>query len=103
MWCIQTINSEYRRRKYDVLDLYEEEYDPKRPLICLDEKQKQLIEDKRMPIPIKPGSPEYDGSSLFPMDKMIFQFIRVGFCEDIHTEQRRANSCPYSNLFVNLI
>jgi hypothetical protein len=46
---------------YDVLDLYEEDYDPKRPLICLDEKPKQLISDKRTPIPIKPGSPEkYD-------------------------------------------
>ena len=61
MWCIQTIDSEYRKRMYDVLDLYEEDYDPKRPLVCLDEKPKQLLEDKRTPIPIKPGSPEkYD-------------------------------------------
>ena len=61
MWCIQTIDSEYRKRMYDVLDLYKEDYDPKRPLIRLDEKQKQLLEDKRTPIPIKPGSLEkYD-------------------------------------------
>ena len=58
MWCIQTIDSEFRKRMYDVLDLYEEDYDPKRPLICLDEKPKQLLEDKKTPIPIKPGSPE---------------------------------------------
>jgi DDE superfamily endonuclease len=61
MWCIQTIDSEYRKRMYDILDLYEEDYDPKRPLVCLDEKPKQLLGDKRTPIPIKPGSPEkYD-------------------------------------------
>jgi len=24
------------------------------------------------------------------MDKMLFQFIRIGFCDDIHTKQRRA-------------
>jgi hypothetical protein len=30
------------------------------------------------------------GSSLFLMDKMLFQFNRVGFCDDIHTKQRRA-------------
>ena len=30
------------------------------------------------------------GSSLFPMDKMIFNSSRVGFCEDNHTKQRRA-------------
>jgi len=46
---------------YDVLDLYEEPYDPKRPLINLDEKPKQLLGGKRVPIPMKPGSPEkYD-------------------------------------------
>ena len=61
MWCVQTIDAEYRERMYDVLDLYEEEYDHKNPLVCFDEKPKQLIGDKRMSIPMKPGSPEkYD-------------------------------------------
>jgi len=61
MWCIKTIDSEFRERMYNVLDLYEENYDPKRPIICLDEKPKQLIEDIVPPIPMKPGSPEkYD-------------------------------------------
>ena len=61
MWCIQTIDSEYRDRMYDILNLYEEDYDPKKPIICLDEKPKQLLRDKRMPIPMKPGSSEkYD-------------------------------------------
>jgi len=46
---------------YDILDLYEEDYDPKKPLICLDEKPKQLLRDKKMTIPMKPGSSEkYD-------------------------------------------
>jgi len=43
MWWIQTIDSEYRDRMYDILNLYEEDYDPKKPLICLDEKPKQLL------------------------------------------------------------
>jgi hypothetical protein len=46
---------------YDILDLYAEPYDPKRPVIGLDEKPKQLIEDARKPIPMRPGRPErYD-------------------------------------------
>jgi len=46
---------------YDILDLYEEPYDPKRPIVNLDEKPKQLLGDKRNAIPMKPGSPEkYD-------------------------------------------
>jgi hypothetical protein len=61
MWCIQAIDSEYIDRMYDILDLYEEDYDPKKPLICLDKKPKQLLRDKRMSIPMKSGSSEkYD-------------------------------------------
>lgn len=42
----------------DVLDLYEESYDPTRPVVCFDETPTQLIEEKRMPIPATPGHPE---------------------------------------------
>jgi hypothetical protein len=45
MWCIQTIDSEFRKRMYNILKLSEEKYDPKKPLICLDEKPKQLLGD----------------------------------------------------------
>lgn len=53
---------------YDNLDLYEEPYDPKRPVIGMDEKSKQLIEDSRKSIPMKPGSPE----------KYDYEYIRKG-------------------------
>ncbi len=61
MWCISEINREFRERMYDVLDLYEKPYDPRNPVIGLDEKPKQLLEDKRKTIPMKPGNIEkYD-------------------------------------------
>jgi hypothetical protein len=45
----------------DVLDLYEEPYDPLRPKVNLDEKSKQLVEDIRPTQPMKPGYPQrYD-------------------------------------------
>lgn len=40
---------------YDILNLYEEKYDPLRPVIGIDEKPKQLIEDSRTPISLKKG------------------------------------------------
>ncbi len=43
---------------YKILDLYKLGYGPKRPVICMDEKSKQLLEDVRKPMPMKPGSPE---------------------------------------------
>lgn len=61
MWCIGKIDEKFRVCMYDVLDLYAEQYDPKRPIIGFDEKPKQLIDDSRKPIPMKLGSPEkYD-------------------------------------------
>jgi hypothetical protein len=63
MWCISEINEEYRKRMFKLLELYSEEYDPKYPIICLDEKHKQLIDDLKSKIPMKIGSPEkYDYS-----------------------------------------
>ena len=57
MWCIAEITPEYRERMYRLLDLYEEGYNEKYPVICIDEKSKQLIDEARSPIPLRPGSP----------------------------------------------
>jgi hypothetical protein len=35
----------------DVLDTYETPYDPKRPVLCMDEQPVQLVKDTRVPIP----------------------------------------------------
>ena len=41
-----------------VLDLYEEPYDEKRPVVCFDERPCQLLAEVREPLPIGPGRPE---------------------------------------------
>jgi len=57
MWCIPTINPEYVARMEDVLELYAETPDPRRPVVCFDETPRQLIGEERMPIPPEPGKP----------------------------------------------
>ena len=37
MWCIPQVDAEYVARMEDVLDLYAEALDPKRPVVCFDE------------------------------------------------------------------
>lgn len=55
------MSSEFVWRMEDVLDLYAEPYDPKRPVVCFDEKPYQLIEEVRHPLPAKPNQPQrYD-------------------------------------------
>ena len=36
-WCIPEVSAEYGAAMEDVLDLYEEPYDPARPVVCFDE------------------------------------------------------------------
>ena len=42
----------------DVLDLYEEPYDPRYPTVCLDEKPVVLHADVHPAVPVEPGQPE---------------------------------------------
>ena len=70
MWCIQEITKEYRTRMYRLLDLYKQAYDPCQPMVCMDEKSKQLLEDSRQPIKAKPGKPE----------KVDYEYRRKGTC-----------------------
>lgn len=45
----------------DVLEVYKQPYDERRPVICIDESSKQLTKEIRAPIPAEPGQPErYD-------------------------------------------
>ena len=68
MWCIQKITPEFRKRMYDILNLYQEPYDSRNPVLGVDEKPKQLIEDSRNPIPMRPCMAE----------KYDYEYIRKG-------------------------
>ena len=55
MWCIPQVDGEYVARMENVLDLYAEAPDLKRPVVCFDESPVQLIGEVRQPIPARPG------------------------------------------------
>ncbi len=42
----------------DILDLYHQPYDPRRPVVAMDEEPVQLIRETRLPLPAQPGRPE---------------------------------------------
>ncbi len=45
----------------DTLEVYHRPYDPKQPLVCVDEASKQQVKETRTPLPARPGEPErYD-------------------------------------------
>ena len=57
-WCLPTVGGEFVAAMEDVLDLYEEPYDPQYPTVCLDEKPVVLHADVQPPVPVSPGQPE---------------------------------------------
>ena len=54
----------------DVLEVYSRPYDPARPVICMDEKPYQLLDEVREPIPTKPGK----------VEKVDSEYKREGTC-----------------------
>jgi DDE superfamily endonuclease len=60
-WCIPTVGADFVAAMEDVLDLYAEPYDPKRPKVNFDEASKQLIAETRAVVSASPGQVErYD-------------------------------------------
>ena len=57
MWCIPKVDAEFVARMEDVLDLYAEAPDDKRPVVCFDETPRQLLGEARVPVAAKPGKP----------------------------------------------
>ena len=56
-WCIGKPSGTYVAKMEDVLDVYQRPYDPKRPVVCLDEASKELHDTPRGSLPLEPGQP----------------------------------------------
>lgn len=54
MWCVPNLTPEFIARMYSLLELYERPYNPLEPVVGLDEKSKQLLDQIRSPIPLSP-------------------------------------------------
>jgi transposase len=55
MWCIPKVDAEFVARMEDVLALYAEPPDERRPVVCFDETPRQLIGEERVPVRAEPG------------------------------------------------
>ena len=67
---IPTVSAEFVYHMEDVLDLYAEQEDPKRPRVCFDECPYQLISEVRVVIPAAPGRPA----------RIDYEYKREGTC-----------------------
>ena len=70
MWCIPKLTAEFIRRMFDVLEVYERPFDPQKPVVCIDEKSKQLLKNSRTPISAKRAK----------LTKKDYEYKRNGTC-----------------------
>jgi len=78
MWCIPKVDAEFVARMEDVLDLYAEEPDEKRPVVCFDETPRQLIGEARVPVAAKPGKvARFDYEYVRNGTANVFMFVDV--------------------------
>jgi hypothetical protein len=58
-WCIPPkASASFVYHMEEVLSVYQRPYDERFPQVCLDELSKQLLKDKREPLPVRPGEVE---------------------------------------------
>jgi transposase len=78
MWCVPKLDAEYVARMEDVLALYAEPPDPKRPVVCFDETPRQLIGEARVPVQVEPGKrARYDYEYVRNGTANVFMFVDV--------------------------
>lgn len=85
MWCIPPeADGEFVWAMENVLEAYHRPYDPRRPLVCMDEKPRQLVAETRRRLAARPGCRErYD-----------YEYRRQGtaniflFCEPLRGRRR---------------
>lgn len=70
-WCIPTQpDAEFVYHMEDVLQVYTRPYEPKRPQVCMDEVNTQLLSDTRTPLPLEAGKPKRED----------YEYERQGVC-----------------------
>lgn len=63
-------DSDFVAAMEQVLDVYKRPYDPRRPVVCMDESPRQLIKETRIPIPAVPGR----------LERFDYEYERCGVC-----------------------
>ena len=71
MWCIPPKqNASFVAAMEQVLAVYQRPYDPRFPVVNMDEQPFQLISESRSPLPMRPGQTQ----------KVDFEYVREGSC-----------------------
>ena len=95
MWCIPPKqNADFVAKMEEVLEVYSRPFDEKRPVICMDEKPFQLLDEMFMPIPLSEDnhSVKYDCEYVRKGSCSIFMFTEpLGQWREAHALPHRTS------------
>ena len=95
MWCIPPKqNADFVAHMEDVLEVYSRPYDDKKPVICMDEKPFQLLDEQIQPIPLSKENhiKKYDCEYIRKGSCSIFMFTEpLGQWREAHALPRRTS------------
>jgi len=88
----------------DILDLYEEPHNPKRPVVCFDEMPYQLMSEVRQPLPMQTGRPQrYDYEYKRMGTRNLFMFFQpLGGWRHVKITKRRTKQ-DYAHCMRDLV
>jgi DDE superfamily endonuclease len=92
------VSAEFVAAMEDVLEVYVEPYDPRRPKVNFDETSKQLIKETRPPLPVQPGQPprcDYEYERNGTRNLFLFVEPQAGWRQVHVTEHRTARDFAY--------
>jgi len=86
-----------------ILRLYQQPYDPARPMVCFDEKSTQLLADKQSSIPMKKGRAirqDYEYKRNGTRNLFIFVEPKAGFRHVLQTKRRTKQDFAYAMRYL---
>ena len=86
-----------------ILRLYQQSYEPERPMVCFDEKSTQLLVDKRTPISMKKGQAarqDYEYKRRGTRNLFMFVEPKAGFRHVLVTKRRTKQDFAYAMRYL---
>jgi len=86
-----------------ILDLYQQPYDPERPMVCFDEKSYQMLAHKRAPVPMKKGKAtrqDYEYKRNGTRNLFLFVEPKAGYRHVLVTKRRTKQDFAYAMRYL---
>lgn len=104
-WCIPPKDdAEFVANMEDILDVYQQPYDPDYPLWCMDEKPYQLLDESRNPLPMRQGDiAKIDSEYVRNGTVSIFCFIQPHTGRIVHAVEQTRTAVDWAEKIKFLV